>query len=163
MKYRKTELGKLAFKERTTELNPRQRSALILIDGNKDDTEIFKAMAAFGLTADDINHLVEMRFIEAADNAQAAPPSAAAKSAEPARNEEPASDPRAALSDQERYQRAYPIATKVTSGLGLRGFRLNLAVESANTLQKLIELAPKIREAVGDEKYAELARALKAY
>jgi hypothetical protein len=42
----------------------------------------------------------------------------------------------------------------------LRGFRLNLAVESAGDLAKLKELAPKIREAVGAEKFRELEIAL---
>jgi hypothetical protein len=42
----------------------------------------------------------------------------------------------------------------------LRGFRLNLAVEAAGDLDKLKELAPKIREAVGPEKFLELENAL---
>jgi hypothetical protein len=43
----------------------------------------------------------------------------------------------------------------------LRGFRLNLSVESAGSYQDLLALAPKIREAVGDAKFAELDKALK--
>ena len=69
----------------------------------------------------------------------------------------------AAISDrsaQQRYQDAYPIATQLTAGLGLRGFRLNLAVEGAGSFEKLLELAPKIRDAVGADKYASLDKAL---
>jgi hypothetical protein len=44
--------------------------------------------------------------------------------------------------------------------LGLRGFRLNLAVEAASDLDKLKEIAPKIKAAVGPEKYLELENAL---
>jgi hypothetical protein len=64
------------------------------------------------------------------------------------------------LNAQEHYSRAYPIATRLTAGLGLRGFRLNLAVEAAGDIDKLKELAPKIKEAVGPEKFKELEAAL---
>ena len=64
------------------------------------------------------------------------------------------------LSAQQHYLKAYPIAIRLTAGLGLRGFRLNLAVEAASDLDKLKELAPKIREAVGPEKFLDLENAL---
>ena len=63
-------------------------------------------------------------------------------------------------SAQARYSKAYPIAIRLTAALGLRGFRLNLAVEGAGNLDKLKELAPKIKEAVGPEKFLELENAL---
>ena len=55
---------------------------------------------------------------------------------------------------------AYPIATRLTAALGLRGFWLNLAVEAAGELDKLTELAPRIRDAVGAEKCKDLDGAL---
>jgi hypothetical protein len=61
---------------------------------------------------------------------------------------------------QERYRDAYPVATQLTAALGLRGFRLNLAVESVGSFEQLVELALKIEQAVGREKFAALARAL---
>jgi hypothetical protein len=169
MKYKKTELGKQLFKERNITLSFRQRSAFILFDGEKDDEFIFKALAATGLDAADIQHLVDAGLIEVSDGfkssdfrvsvpfAASVPPSAV-KAVEPSGN---AAAAPSVVSEQERYQRAYPIATKLTSGLGLRGFRLNFALESAGGYHDLVTLAPKIREAVGDEKFAELARALK--
>ena len=63
-------------------------------------------------------------------------------------------------SPKERYQAAYPIATELTAGLGLRGFRLNLAVEGAGSFDDLAALAPRIREAVGDDKFERLDQAL---
>ena len=39
-----------------------------------------------------------------------------------------------------RYQSAYPLATKLTASLGLRGFRLNLAVEAAGSYEELLEV-----------------------
>lgn len=50
--------------------------------------------------------------------------------------------------------------TRLTAGLGLRGFLLNLAVEAAGDLSKLRELAPKIEQAVGPDKFRELESAL---
>jgi hypothetical protein len=61
---------------------------------------------------------------------------------------------------QERYAEAYPIATRLTASLGLRGFRLNLAVEGALNYEQLLEVAPKIRDAVGADKFAPLDSAL---
>jgi hypothetical protein len=174
MKHKKTELGKQLFQERNITLSFRQRSAFILFDGEKDDSVIFKSLAATGLDAADIAHLVKVGLIEASDGFKssdfrssdfkasvpfsASVPSGTANAANP---NDSAAAARPAASEQERYQRAYPIATKLTSGLGLRGFRLNFALESAAGYKDLVALAPKIREAVGDEKYAELARALK--
>jgi hypothetical protein len=43
----------------------------------------------------------------------------------------------------------------------LRGFRLNLAVESARDYDDLLALGLKIKEAVGDEKFEPLRKALK--
>lgn len=64
------------------------------------------------------------------------------------------------LSAQAHYAMAYPIAIRLTAALGLRGFRLNLAVEAASDLDKLKELAVKIKDAVGPEKYKDLDDAL---
>jgi hypothetical protein len=49
----------------------------------------------------------------------------------------------------------------LTASLGLRGFRLNLSVESASGYDDLLALFPKIQAAVGTEKAARLERALK--
>ena len=52
------------------------------------------------------------------------------------------------------------MATKLTASLGLRGFRLNLAVEAAAGYDELLALLPKIKEAVGSPACAELERTL---
>jgi hypothetical protein len=157
MKYKKTELGKQTFKEHNASLSSRQRSAFIMFDGEKDDTLVFKMLASTGLNADDINHLLEVGLIEEAGGTSASDAGAkAAINGSAAVSEAPS-----AMPEQERYQRAYPVAIKLTSGLGLRGFRLNMSVESASSYKDLLAVAPKIRDAVGEEKFAELARALK--
>jgi hypothetical protein len=81
--------------------------------------------------------------------AEIAPPAAAAAAGEGS-----------GRSPKERYQDAYPVATELTAGMGLRGFRLNLAVEGTTGYEELAALAPKIRDAVGDAKYARLEQAL---
>lgn len=157
MKYRKTEAGRQSYKEHNNALTGRQRSAFILMDGLKDDSVILKALAPTGLSSEDIQHLLDIGLIEPNESAQ----NSALVGASYAAADEAPSEPKAALSEQELYQRAYPVATKLTSGLGLRGFRLNLSLEASTSFKDLIALAPKIREAVGDEKFAELARALR--
>lgn len=59
-----------------------------------------------------------------------------------------------------RYQKAYLLATQITAKLGLRGFRLNLAVESAQGFEGLVALLPKMRAAVGDERIKPMVDAL---
>ncbi len=178
MRHRKTELGKQTFKERNNSLSPRQRSALILFDGAKEDDVILKALAVTGFSHEDIQYLVDNGFIEATDELQSRPFAAnsgfsglsgmsgfGGNSGFPVSTQNlPGAQPtESPLSEQDRYKLAYPIATRLTSGLGLRGFRLNLSLESAGSYRELMVLAPKIRAAVGDEKFVELYRALKGY
>jgi hypothetical protein len=60
----------------------------------------------------------------------------------------------------EMFARAWPIATQITASLGLRGFRLNLAVEAAMGYEQLCDLLPKLKEAAGEEKTLPLEIAL---
>ena len=61
---------------------------------------------------------------------------------------------------RQRYKDAYPVAVRLAGSLGLRGFRLNLAIEGATSFEQLLALAPRIRASVGDERAAELDAAL---
>lgn len=167
MIYIKTELGRTVMQDRSLGLNPRQRSAFILFDGMRSVDEVLKLTKALGVAADDISRLVELALLAPKDAAAARKPSDVARPplAVPAA---PAPDvglsvsagELPALDDQAHYARAYPIAVRLTSSLGLRGFRLNLAVESAADLEALKDLAPKIKEAVGVDKFRELEEAL---
>ena len=153
MIYIKTELGQSAMQNRSLALTPRQRSTFILFDGKRSTKDVLKATAGLGVTVDDVNHLVTLGLLAAS---VAAP--LAAVASQPASGQGAGGVP--SLSSQAHYSKAYPIATRLTAGLGLRGFRLNLAVEAAGDLAELQELAPKIREAVGPEKFRELESAL---
>ena len=149
MIYKKTELGQSAFQTRSVALAPRQRSAFILFDGKRSTDDVLKVTAGLHVTAEDVDHLVALGLL-AASAADAAPLPEPAQSADGAPS----------LSAQAHYSRAYPIAARLTASLGLRGFRLNLAVEAAGNLAHLRELAPKIEEAVGPGKFKELQDAL---
>ncbi|TAG32451.1 MAG: hypothetical protein EAZ34_10500 [Polaromonas sp.] len=173
----KTALGQTALQNRSLALSPRQRSMFIMFDGKRTVDDVMKATAGLGATPEDVNHLVALGVLASltshvpppavlaptptAATAAAAAPTVGAHAAAPQAatlafdaNGQPTA------SAQARYSKAYPIAIRLTATLGLRGFRLNLAVEGAGDLDKLKELAPKIREAVGPEKFLELENAL---
>ena len=69
--------------------------------------------------------------------------------------------PLSAGAKQACYSAAMLIATKLTASLGLRGFRLNLAVEAAAGYDDLLALLPRIQDAVGVKPCLPLAKALK--
>ena len=150
----KTPAGMQALKDRHGSLSPRQRSAFILFDGKRSIDDVLAATALMGITRDAVQAMIDQGLLELAGAAAAV--AVEAPAAAPAAAEETASS----RSLMERYQEAYPIATELTASMGLRGFRLNLAVEAATGYEELAALAPKIREAVGDAKYARLKRAL---
>ncbi|MBG6072904.1 hypothetical protein [Polaromonas sp. CG_9.7] len=180
MIYMKTQHGQSAFKCRAVLLTPRQRSAFILFDGKRDLEEVMRATAGLGVSSEDIGHLVahgllapcnvavQVSVIATAPDGMLgfqaeAPSTFLAKAATEGSYSVPSSPDEEGLSiatARAQYSRAYPIATRLTASLGLRGFLLNLAVEGATNLAKLQELAPKIKTAIGPEKFMELQSAL---
>jgi phage-related tail fiber protein len=142
------------------------------VDGKKSIDEILVAMGGMGVKREDIDYLVEQGFLaispqaggSAATVAQASasPASPASAAVPPATDSLPAAAP--AVSDrtpQQRYQDAKPIATKLSASLGLRGFMLNLSVESAAGYEDLVKLLPKLQDALGTKACRELEQALK--
>lgn len=162
MIYSKTDLGQQVIKDRSVGLSPKQRSALILFDGKRSTPDVLQATAAMGVTVEDVRHLLDQGLIgiradvAAATPSQAVPEPVAAATVRSPLFEETLDE----RDTVQRYRDAYPVAIRLTSGLGLRGFRLNLAVEAAADYDALRRVAPKIKEAVGLLKYAELAAAL---
>jgi hypothetical protein len=141
----KTAAGHQVLKDRSAGLSPRQRAALILIDGHRSLEEV---LAAGGVSRSDVETLLAMGLVA----------------------DEPGdSYPVPLLTDlgsmaaaRERYMRAYQLATQLTSALGRKGTHLNLAVEAAATLDELQQLAPRIREAVGPARFEPLDKVLRA-
>ncbi len=166
--YMKTELGQRAFKERAKDISARQRAAFILIDGKRPMQAVIDATAGMGIGPEDFEHLAACGFVTAlqaptaADAAAMATPPAPASTTATAQT--PSTTPSATatpLQPEALYMRAYPIATQLVASLGLRGVRLNLAVESANGYEQLLALVPRIRDAVGAERCAVLEQALR--
>lgn len=139
----KTNAGQQVLKDRSVNLTPRQRAVFILVDGKRSVDDMLQATAAAGVTREDVDRLFELGLIA---DAAPAPIRTVARADE--------------RTPQERYTAAYPIATRLTASLGLRGVRLNLAVEAARSYEDLVALSPKIRDAVGSEKFAPLQAAL---
>ena len=138
----KTELGQQAFKASSALISARQRSAFILFDGLKTVEHVLEATKGLGVTRDDIDYLIEKDLL--------VPQEASAPSA-------------ALLPDdnfRDRYLVAKPLATQLVAGMGLRGFMLNLAVESASGVEELRALLPKIQDALGVKACRELESAL---
>lgn len=163
MRYRKTEQGQTALQNRALALTPRQRSAFIMFDGKRSVDEVIKATAGLGVTIEDVHHLVSSGLLAEATQPIVVPEMPAVNVLPSVVSQAPLTAGKEhfpSLPDQALYSRAYPIATRLTAGLGLRGFRLNLAIEAAGDLGTLQELAPKIKEAVGAEKFKELEIAL---
>ncbi|MDM0046327.1 hypothetical protein QTH91_17675 [Variovorax dokdonensis] len=153
----KTDAGQLALKDRSLGLTPRQRSAFILFDGKRSVADVVGA--GLGVSEQDVDQLVLAGLLASADGMPARAAAAEAPSKpQAAVGSDAATEER--RTPQQRYQDAYPIATRLTAGLGLRGFKLNLQVEGATRYEDLVALAPKIRAAVGPDASAELDRAL---
>lgn len=148
----KTAAGQQAFKERHGVLSLRQRSAFILFDGKRTLEQVLAATATLGIGWDEVRGMVDAGLLELADTAPAAKA--------PARAGAMAAATDSQRSPSERYQAGYLIATELTAALGLRGFRLHLAVEGATGYESLAALAPKIREAVGEPQFGRLEQAL---
>ncbi|MBC5783691.1 hypothetical protein H8N03_12105 [Ramlibacter sp. USB13] len=136
----KTALGQQVLKDRSVELTLRQRAALIVIDGKRSIADVLQQA---GVQPEDVSRLLELQLIEGMPAPGSVP-----------------QVPGPAVTPQQRYAAAYPIAARLTAGLGLRGARLNIAVEGATCYDELVAIAGKIREAVGTEKFAPLAAAL---
>ena len=146
----KTLEGQRVLKDRSVPLTPHQRNAFILVDGKRSIEEVLAATKAGGVTRPDIDRLMELGLVaELSKSAAMALDKATKLEAK-----------RHGPSLEERYEKAYPIATMLTSHLGLRGRNLDFAVTSASNYMDLLALAPRIREAVGEEKFAMLDRIL---
>jgi hypothetical protein len=148
MKYTKTDVGQQAFKERSPLFSNRQRSAFILFDGVKTLDKVLSATSTLGVTKEDIDYLVQQGFLAPIEETAPAPLAAAPAAVDP-------------QTKQARYAEAKPLATQLTASLGLRGFRLNLAVEAAAGYDDLLALLPKIQDAVGFDACGDLEQALK--
>lgn len=175
MRLFKTALGQSAFKERSPLFSARQRSLFILFDGKKSLSDVLAAAAGLGMGQMDVDYLLSLGFLSqqpsdipldtgsaplevVSMSAPLSSPSALSSVDVPV--DLPVELPMDPQTEQQRYFDAKPIATQLTASLGLRGFRLNLAVEGAAGYQDLLKLLPRIQDAVGAKACRKLERAL---
>lgn len=155
MVYEKTPLGVEAFHQKPSQLSGSLRSILIMIDGKRPLVETLNVLAAIGAGQGQLDQLAQMGLIRVSE-ASARVVAKAQEAVSAGVGLVASADANVPMNEQLLYQKAYPIATRLTSGLGLRGFRLNLAVEGAGSIKDLVALADKIKDAVGEDKYKEL-------
>jgi hypothetical protein len=155
MRLTKTEVGKKAISDRSIALSPRQRSALIIFNGERSLDDVLTMLVGLGFTKADVDHMLSLGLLEEVNRPVASKPD------EPIKTPEPLGGFVELNEAQSRYKLAYPLATQLTASLGFRGFRLNLAVEAAGSYSQLVQLFPKIKEAAGAEKSLALENALR--
>ena len=155
MRLTKTEVGKKAISDRSITLSPRQRSALIIFNGERSLDDVLTMLVGLGFTRADVDHMVSLGLLEEVNQPVVLKANAPMKAAE-------ALGGFVELNEaQSRYKLAYPLATQLTASMGFRGFRLNLAVEAAGSYSQLVQLFPKIKEAAGAEKSLALENVLR--
>jgi hypothetical protein len=146
MIFAKTELGQQVVKDRSVALSASQRAFLIMCDGVKPLQQL---LGTVGIAQNEVEQLVELKLIaDLATGSQAGAPTNTSLD-----QVSPATSPAAA------YDGLYKTATKITSGLGLRGFRLNMAIEGASNAQELWALRSKIYDALVSANGATTANA----
>jgi hypothetical protein len=157
---KKTALGIQVMKDRSVTLTPQQRSALILVDGQRNADDVVRMTTAVGVTAKDLEALLTMGLIE--QTAAVGPSSMASASFSEtpvASTSVPGRADSAAQAGNESgidFQVALNAAITLCSDLGFKGFSLNMALTGVDSLEKLQKIAPDIRKAAGDKKYALL-------
>jgi hypothetical protein len=155
MRLTKTEAGKKAISDRSIILSPKQRSALIIFNGERSLEDVLKMVAGLGFTMADVDHMVSLGLLTDVN------PASILKAEAPIKIAEQLGGFVELNEAQSRYKIAYPLATQLTASMGFRGFRLNLAVEAAGSYSQLVQLFPKIKEAAGAEKSLALENALR--
>jgi hypothetical protein len=64
----KTAAGQQVLKDRSVKLTPRQRAALILIDGKRSLVDVLQATHAAGIAREDLERLFELELVSATGN-----------------------------------------------------------------------------------------------
>ena len=164
---KKTDKGMEALRARDPALPHRMRPAFIMFDGQKSIEQVMALAPSAGgqlQVLEDIKQLLQQGLLELlrSGDASQAPPSASDlmdSLAVPAPTAQPAAAPAAplttsaAISDPgERYIKAYAAASQLVSGLGLKGFRLQLQLERAQGYDGLVAILPKLREVIDAKK-----------
>jgi len=146
MSYAKTEAGRQEIEARTRRLPTALRSILLMVDGQRGDTELRALIEGLKAPADAIEQLIAMELI--VDNrppmvvAMAAP----LRAATAAVASEAGELPRDAAQE---YRRLYErMSGAVTRYLGIKGYFLQLKIERCEDAQALHALMPELEAAL---------------
>lgn len=148
---KKTDKGLEALRTRDPALPKRLRTAFILFDGQKSVAQVLRLLpgAPNGIALSDITDMLQSGWLVLLN------PSTAPEM--PARGLEVSSDTAAALAalqhsgvpdHAQRYQQAYSMVMAIVGQMGLRGFRLQLALEKASGYDDLVAMLPRLRTAI---------------
>lgn len=167
---KKTDKGMEALRARDPALPHRMRPAFIMFDGQKSIEQVMALSSSAGgqlQVLEDIKQLLQQGLLELLRSGDASQPTAstndlidslavptqpappAAAVAAPAA---PLAAPAAISDPGERYIKAYAAASQLVSGLGLKGFRLQLQLEKAQGYDGLVAVLPKLREVIDAKK-----------
>ena len=144
--YRKTDTGRAEIGTRQHKLAPSLRSLLLLVDGQRDMSQLRHVAATLHAPSDAIDRLVELGLITTAANEPKAPTLVAADA-------DGVSD--VAL----RYMTLSGLMSEgVREYLGLRGFMTQLKIERCSDVEELLALLPDVSAAIGKARNPDFAR-----
>lgn len=166
---KKTDKGMEALRARDPVLPHRMRPAFIMFDGHKSIEQVMALSPSAGgqmQVLEDIKQLLQHGLLELLRPGDAGPPpsnpsdiidslAGPAPTPPPAAAAAPATASHAAAginNHSERYIKAYAAASQLVSGLGLKGFRLQLQLEKAQGYDGLVAILPKLREVIDAKK-----------
>jgi hypothetical protein len=187
MKYAKTEAGLAALKDRTVKLTPRQRTALLMTDGRRTWPEV---QSIAGCSSQDWQTLIDLELVvslEAVALSQASVAELAGETtlggvesinfdledvpgdpnaAHPApaihvqAQDLPAVDSAAAPTAPDAFEAAHAQINRLCSSLGLRGFHVGLALQSARNWDDLAQAAQRLEPLLDKAQLAQLRSAI---
>ena len=163
---KKTDKGMEALRSRDPALPKRLRTAFILFDGNKNVAQVMQLLPSSpALELEDVYSMLQAGWLELLNPTLA--PQVPARTA-PSAATMAATAQKAAASAQrpsirnpaERYQQAYAAISGVLGDMGLRGFKLQLAVEKADGYEGLLALLPRLQASFDAQKMRKIERIL---
>ncbi len=155
MIYVKTAAGRQALKERAETMPRKFHFPFLMCDGVRDSADILAASEQHGFTSVDLYQMVQLGFVEPAPTKVPTRLADVPAQAAIATPELPSQQQASVFFD------ASKLATALSANLGLRGFRLNMAVQTANNLTDLDALLPQLEKALGSAAVKPLADLLK--
>ncbi len=163
---KKTDKGLEALRSRDPALPKRLRTAFILFDGNKNVAQVMQLLPSSpALELEDIYAMLQAGWLELLNPSLA--PQVPARTA-PSAATVAATQQKAAASAQrpsirnpaDRYQQAYTVLTHMLGEMGLRGFKLQLAVEKADGYEGLLALLPRLQASFDAQKMRKIEKIL---